>query len=121
MSIKEVCEGLPVWAHYLIFIALFLWEFWLGKTKLVKAGSSVELVMNVFKKEKNMEVSKGLEIDLKDGKIVLSYDLKQVAVPVLDGLVAKVESGEIDPIKGTDLDKDAMLKALAFLKAELLK
>lgn len=118
---KEICEGLPDWAHYLVFIALFGWEFWLGKTKLIKAGSTIELVANVFKKEKNMEVSKGLDLEFKDGKIVLSYDLKQVAVPVLDGLAAKVQSGEIDPVKGTDLDKDAMLKAIAFLKSEISK
>lgn len=77
-----------------------------------------------------MEIGKNVKVDLKEGKVVLdvndgaavlAVNLGVLATPVLDGLIAKVESGAIDPVKGTDLDKEAMLRALNFLKSELLK
>ena len=132
MNLKDICEGLPSWAHYVIWILCFVWEYWLGKTKIVKASSTIELILNVFKKENKMEVAKGLDVSVSGGQIVLSYkfeggslsgsyDLLKVAGPALDAIAAKVQSGEIDPVKGTDLDKEAMLKAIAFLKAEISK
>lgn len=36
-------------ASWLVFLGLVL-EFWLGKTDVVKAGSSLELVLNSIKK-----------------------------------------------------------------------
>lgn len=68
-----------------------------------------------------MEITKGVTLDLQGGKVVLSADLGSFANPVIDGLIAKVTSGAIDPIKGTDLDKDAMLTVLKYLKGELNK
>lgn len=68
-----------------------------------------------------MEIMKNVEVDLKSGKIVLAVDIAALLVPVVDGIKAKIEAGEIDLIKGTDLDKEAMLKAIDFLKAELVK
>lgn len=56
----------------------------------------------------------GLEVSLAAGKVVLSADL---SILVFNSLEAKIQSGEIDPIKGTDLDKEILLKAIAALKA----
>lgn len=58
-------------------------------------------------------------LEYKEGSVVLSYPVAKMIVPALDAVAAKVESGEIDPIKGTDLDKEAILKAIAFLKVTL--
>lgn len=44
-------------------------------------------------------------ISALEGKVVLSADLSAVLKPALEGLKAKIDSGEIDIIKGTDLDK----------------
>lgn len=68
-----------------------------------------------------MEVSKGVNLDYKDGKIVLTAEVAAMANPVLNALQAKVESGEIDPIKNTDLDKSVILQVLGFLKSEINK
>lgn len=35
--------------HALMGIAYAVWEFWLGRTKSLQAGSSVELVINIVK------------------------------------------------------------------------
>lgn len=61
------------------------------------------------------------EVDYKEGKLIVAVKVAAAAVPFLDDCIAKVESGEIDPIKGTDLDKAAMLQVLNALKAEALK
>ena len=68
-----------------------------------------------------MEVMKNVEVNLKDGKIVLEVAVAAMLVPAIEGVKAKIEAGEIDLIKGTDLDKEVMLKAIDFLKAELVK
>jgi hypothetical protein len=68
-----------------------------------------------------MEISKGVTLDYKDGKVVVEAQVAQFANPVLDDLKAKVESGEIDPIKGTDLDKSVILGAIEFLKSAVNK
>lgn len=69
----------------------------------------------------SLEVSKGVTVDYKDGKVVVEAQVAQFANPVLDDLKAKVESGEIDPIKGTDLDKSVILGAIEFLKSAVNK
>lgn len=56
-----------------------------------------------------------------NGGIELLVKPAILVVPALDAFKAKVESGEIDLIKGTDLDKEALLKAVEFIKAELAK
>lgn len=61
------------------------------------------------------------EVDYAEGCVVVKVKVAAAAVPFLDGMIAKVESGDIDPIKGTDLDKAAMLQLLNALKAEALK
>lgn len=61
------------------------------------------------------------ELDYKDGKLVVSVKIASVVVPALDGIKAKVESGEIDLIPNTDLEKGPLLAAIEFLKLELSK
>ena len=72
----------------------------------------------------------GVSVDYKDGKAIVSaFDgsveltVKAAALvnPLLDKVIAKVESGEIDLIKGTDLEKGPVLQVLAALKAEINK
>jgi hypothetical protein len=68
-----------------------------------------------------MQVSKGVTVDYKEGKIVAEIEVAALIVPKLDELKAKIESGEIDPIKGTSLDAVAMIGAIDFIKAEITK
>lgn len=68
-----------------------------------------------------MEISKGVSVDYKDGKVVAEIEVASLIVPKLDELKAKIESGEIDPIKGTSLDAVAMIGAIDFIKAEITK
>lgn len=105
-----------------VFVALWgLFEFWLGRTPKLKAGSTLELIFNSAKwltkrKESKMDLGHGLSLDYAGGEVVAKL---KVAVPVLawlDEQKAKIESGEIDPIKGTDLDKAALLQAIELLK-----
>jgi hypothetical protein len=64
-----------------------------------------------------MELGKGISVDLEKGDIVLRVSvLSQV-----EKLEQKFVSGEIDLIKGTDLDKSAVLLVLGNLKKELMK
>jgi len=56
-----------------------------------------------------------------DGGVELHVKPLVLLGPALDGVKAKIESGEIDLIKGTDLDKEGLLKAIEFIKAEISK
>lgn len=67
------------------------------------------------------QLMEGVMVKLEGGKLSLEADFGLMLVPKLDALVAKFESGEIDIVKGTDLDKSAALILLANIKAELLK
>lgn len=69
-------------------------------------------------------------VDYKDGKatisaleggIELTIKAATLITPALDAFAAQVESGEIDLIKNTDLDKTALLKAVEYIKLELNK
>lgn len=110
--------------------AIFVWqliEYWLGRTNKVKAGSTLELLKNlIFKKNiitqgVKMELAKGLTLDYKGGKAVLEVDVAGQVNSKLDELIAKVESGEIDLVKGTDFEKGPVMIALQFIKSELNK
>jgi hypothetical protein len=68
-----------------------------------------------------MEVVKGVELEYKEGKLVLSAGIAALLNPVLEDYKAKIESGEIDLIKGTDLDKMVVLQVIAALQAEVNK
>lgn len=78
-----------------------------------------------------VEVGKsGVSVDYKEGKAIVSafegaveLTVKAALIinPALDNLSAKIESGEIDLIKGTDLDKTALLQAIAYVKSEVNK
>ena len=64
-------------------------------------------------------LAKGLVAKLEEGKIKVEYELAEAIVPAIDAVIAKIEKGEIDPIKGTDMDKELMMKVLAQIKAVL--
>lgn len=68
-----------------------------------------------------MEVMKNVQVNLQGGKVVLEVNVAAMALPAVEGIEAKIQSGEIDIIKGTDLDKEVLLKAIEFIKAELAK
>lgn len=58
-----------------------------------------------------MEVAKGVELVYKEGKLVLSAEVKGIVSPMIESFKADVQSGKIDPIKGTTLDNEALVKA----------
>ena len=98
MSLKDICEGLPGWAHYIVWVCLFLGGFWLGKTSKLKAGSTVELVFNLLKTSKNkgenMEGKIGqvgeYQADVsKDGHLKLSVSVDVDLVAELEKLAEK--------------------------------
>lgn len=66
-----------------------------------------------------MEVTKGVTLEYVDGAVVLKAEVKALIMAELEKVKAKVESGEIDPVKGTDLDKTAILGAIGFIEAQL--
>lgn len=66
-----------------------------------------------------MEVAKGVQVDYVEGKIVATVEVKEVVMTEIEKIEAKLESGEIDLIKGTDFDKTLALQGLALVK-ELL-
>lgn len=67
-----------------------------------------------------MEIVKGVVVEYKEGKVVLSAEVGALLLPELDKVKAKVESGELDLVPHTDLDKVVMVKAIEALKAMLV-
>ena len=61
-----------------------------------------------------MEVSKGIVVKFEGLKLIAEADL---GVIFLNEIEAKINSGVIDPVPHTDLDKEVLLKAIAALKA----
>lgn len=68
-----------------------------------------------------MKIATGLDLNYVDGKVQLELALKDLIKPKLDDLRAKIASGELDVVKGTDLEKGPILMAIDFLEAELAK
>ena len=66
-----------------------------------------------------MELSKGITIEYVDGAVVVKAEVKSLLLEELAKIKAKVESGEIDPIKGTDVDKSAILAALNLIEGAI--
>lgn len=138
--IEEICNNKDSWIVVgVVTLCKEIFEYWLGKTDKVSAGSSLELILNFFKvkkiknKESSMQVGK-LQADLVGGHIVVKYNVGSeelpsmvelslpagaLLMPALSSLEAKVMSGEIDPIKGTDFDKELLLKGLGEAKKAL--
>lgn len=66
------------------------------------------------------EMNKGLiTISAAEGNVKLEVKAGMLVVEVLADLEKKIESGEIDPVKGTDMDKIAALQFVAWAKKEL--
>jgi len=79
-----------------------------------------------------MDLGHGISVDYQEGELVMKAQgngfeivakgqVAGLAMPVLDQIRAKVESGEIDPIKGTEFDKAMILQVIDTLKASLVK
>ncbi len=66
-----------------------------------------------------MEVAKGVTLEYTEGAVVLKAEVKQLVVAELAKVKAKFEAGEIDLIKGTDLDKVAALGIISAIEAAL--
>lgn len=65
-----------------------------------------------------MKMFENIELDFKAGKVVVSIDLKSLIVPALQSLKNDIESGKVDPIKGTDLDKEALVHVLDIIEKQ---
>lgn len=65
------------------------------------------------------EITKGVIAKLENGVVSVEADLKVLALPVIEDIQKKIESGEIDLIKGTDLDATVANKVLEQLKKVL--
>ena len=65
------------------------------------------------------EISKGVVAKLENGVVSVEADLKVLALPVIEEIQKKIESGEIDLIKGTDLDAMVANKVIEQLKKVL--
>ena len=66
-----------------------------------------------------MKLAEGVTVDYVEGEVVLKAKVKQLVVAELQKVKAKFESGEIDLIKGTDLDKSAALVVIAAIETAL--
>lgn len=133
LELKSICEGLPGWAHWFVWILVLGFHF--GRVHFVKKKLINQFLGSTEEETKEIimptEIGKsGVSVDYKDGKAIVSaFDgsveltVKAAALvnPLLDKVIAKVESGEIDLIKGTDLEKGPVLQVLAALKAEINK
>lgn len=80
----------------------------------------IHLTVKLFtgKKGDSMELANGIELGYADGKLSISVAVKDLVSKELDMVQAKIESGAIDLFPG-DMDKVAMLAALAALKGML--
>ena len=47
---SDVCNGLPHWAHPIIFASLFVWEFYMGKRV---HGSTIGFIIDILKGKQN--------------------------------------------------------------------
>ncbi len=65
------------------------------------------------------EISKGVIAKLENGVVSVEADLKVLALPVIEDIQKKIQSGEIDLVKGTDLDATVANKVLEQLKKVL--
>lgn len=63
-----------------------------------------------------MEVTKGVTLEYTEGEVVLKAKVKELVLAEIAKVEAKIESGEIDLVKGTDLDKQAALGLISALK-----
>ena len=66
-----------------------------------------------------MELTKGVTAEFKEGKAIIVADVGALLLPLLDQTKAKIESGEMDLIKGTDLEKAPVLAAIELIKGYL--
>lgn len=66
-----------------------------------------------------MKFGENVTVEYVEGEVVVKAPVKKLVVAELAKVKAKVESGEIDLVKGTDLDKAAALAIISALEAAL--
>jgi hypothetical protein len=53
---KDICNGLPSWGHFLVLAAWLIWDFIMGETRYGSAirlfSKSIALILERFKQEK---------------------------------------------------------------------
>ena len=64
-----------------------------------------------------MELMKNVELKYENGKAIVEIEVKTVVIAEIEKIEAKVQSGEIDLLPGTELDKVLVGKILAAVKA----
>ncbi|MFM6929052.1 MAG: hypothetical protein ACKOX6_11350 [Bdellovibrio sp.] len=67
------------------------------------------------------ELTKDVVVGYANGELYVKAKVAGVVGPFLEDTKSKIMSGEIDLIKGTDIDKEIMLKAIDALSALLSK
>lgn len=68
-----------------------------------------------------MQLTEGITLELNEGVIELKAHVGALVKPKLAELKADIESGKIDLIKGTDIDKDIMIQFVDFVEGYLTK
>lgn len=66
-----------------------------------------------------MELGQYADASYEAGDVVVKVHVSALLKPALQAIKDKVDSGAIDPIKGTDLDKVVLDKAIEALLAVL--
>lgn len=61
-------------------------------------------------------VGSNVTVELDKGDLVVRVKSSQYISKFLDKTQADIESGALDPIKGTDIDKVALLGAIQYLR-----
>lgn len=64
-----------------------------------------------------MELMKNVELKYENGKAIVEIEVKTVVIAEIEKIEAKVQSGEIDLLPGTELDKVLVGQILAAVKA----
>jgi len=64
-----------------------------------------------------MELMKNVEFKYEEGKAKIEISVKEVLVKEIEKIEAKIASGEIDLVPGTELDKMLVGQILAAVKA----
>ena len=74
MHLKEICEGLPPWGHVIVWILVIIFHF------VSRNQAKKKVLKQIFgdeekQKETEMEVAKGVKVDLEKGDLVIRVSL----------------------------------------------
>jgi len=68
-----------------------------------------------------MEIAKGVEAKYEAGKIIVEVKVADQVNPLLEKLKGDIESGAVDLVKGTDIDKAVVLPVIALIQEYINK